>query len=169
MYILPPNLKACLRACRRGAKRAFVPALEIVMFGNCKIKILQMNVKIGTKNQKCFENLKSAPWFRLIDFILAITLYLFIWHSHCTRASFTVLVWCSDELAVHSCPLVRLRTHVGKLASAWFYCCSLLCNNNMATNLQRFTSRYDSWCVFSYVAVDLRDLWQVMQRDSECW
>ena len=53
---------------------------------------------IGTKNQKVLENLKSAFWFRLIDLILAITLYLPEWHSYCIRASFTILVWFSDEL-----------------------------------------------------------------------
>jgi len=58
--------------------------------------------------------------------------------------SFTVLVWCSDELAIHSYPLLRLLTqNVTKLGSALFCCCSLLRNNNMATNLQRFTSSYD--------------------------
>jgi len=30
-----------------------------------------------------------------------MTVYLPAWHSHCTRAWFTVLVSCSDELAVH--------------------------------------------------------------------
>jgi len=40
-----------------------------------------------------------------------------------------------DELAVHSCPLFRLQTHVvAKLASALFYCRFLFRNNNMATN-----------------------------------
>jgi len=28
--------------------------------------------------------------------ILALTVYLPVWHSHCTRARFTVLVSCSD-------------------------------------------------------------------------
>jgi len=52
--------------------------------------------------------------------------------------------------------------------SALFYCCSLLLNNNMATNLQRFTSSYDRYCIFPDVVVDLKHLWQVIQRDSEC-
>jgi len=30
-------------------------------------------------------------------------------NSNCTRARFTVLVSCSDELAVHSCPLFFLQ------------------------------------------------------------
>jgi len=30
-------------------------------------------------------------------------------HSHGTRARFTVLVSCSGELAVHSCPLLCLQ------------------------------------------------------------
>jgi len=100
-------------------------------------------LEIGTKKQKVSDNLKSVSWFRFIDLILAMTLYLPVWHSHCTRASFTVPVRCSDELAVHSCPL-RLQTHVAKLASALFYCCPLLRNNSMATNLQRLTSIYNS-------------------------
>ena len=77
--------------------------------------------EIGTKNQKVLENLRSASRFQLLDLILAITLYLPVWHSHCTKASFTVLVWCSDELAVHSRPLLRLQTHVATLAIALFY------------------------------------------------
>jgi len=45
--------------------------------------------EIRIENQKFLENLKSASWFRLIDLMLEITLYLPVWHSHCTRASFT--------------------------------------------------------------------------------
>ena len=48
----------------------------------------------------------------------------------------------SDELAVPSCPLLCLQGQVAKLASGLFYCWSLLCNNNMATNLLMFTSSY---------------------------
>ena len=33
--------------------------------------------------------------------MLAMTVFLPIWHSHCTRVRFTVLVTCSYELAVH--------------------------------------------------------------------
>ena len=85
--------------------------------------------------------MKSASWFKFFCLILAIAFYVPVWHSHCTKASFTVPVWSSDELAVHSCPLLRLQTHVAKLASALFCCCSLLHNNYMASNLQRFTAR----------------------------
>jgi len=37
----------------------------------------------------------------------------------------------------------------------------------MATNLKGYLS-YDNYCVFPHVAVDLRHLRQVMQRDSDC-
>jgi len=67
-------------------------------------------------------------------------LYLPVWNSHCTTARFTVLVSCSSELAVHSCP----RLCVTKLRSEFFWCWSLLRNNKMATNLPRFASSYDS-------------------------
>jgi len=72
-----------------------------------------------------------------------VTVYLPARHSHCTRASFTVVVSCSDEPAVHSDPLICLRRQVAKLACGLFYCYSLLCNNNTASNLLMFTSSYD--------------------------
>jgi len=52
--------------------------------------------------------LTSAAQFRLIGLFLAITVYLPVWHSHGARARFTVLVSCSAEHAVHSCPLLCL-------------------------------------------------------------
>ena len=58
--------------------------------------------------------------------------------SHCTQARSTVLVLCTDELAVHSYPLLCLQRKVVKHAIGLFYCTSLL--RTMATNLQRFTS-----------------------------
>jgi len=69
-----------------------------------------------------------------------MTVYLPVWHSHCTRSRFTITVSCSDKLAVHSCLFLYLQRHVAKLASKLFYCWSSLCSNSMATNLQRFTS-----------------------------
>jgi len=44
--------------------------------------------------------------------------------------------------------------------------CSLLCNNNMATNLQRFTWSYDSG---RFAACDswTQTSWQVIQWDSD--
>jgi len=36
-----------------------------------------------------------------------------------------------------------LQEQVAKLASGLFYCCSLSCYNNTATNLEVFTSSYD--------------------------
>jgi len=51
-------------------------------------------------------------------------------------------VHCSGfiQLAVHSWPLLCLQREVAKLVSGFFYCCYLLLNNNMATNLQSFAS-----------------------------
>jgi len=63
---------------RRRAKRAFNP------------------LKIEPKNQHFLENMKSVAQFRLIDFILAVTVYLPEIHSQCTRARFTALVSCSQ-------------------------------------------------------------------------
>jgi len=93
-----------------------------------------------------------------------MTVFLPVWNSHCTRFSFTVIVSCSDELAVHSWPLLCLQRWVAKVASGLFYCWSLLRNNNMATNLQKFTLYYGSkrfvpWDCCTYTP------WQIMQRD----
>jgi len=51
------------------------------------------------------------------------------------KSQFTVVVSFSDELAVHSSPLLCLQRWVAKVASGLFCCWSLLRNNNMATNL----------------------------------
>jgi len=69
-------------------------------------------------------------------------------------------------LAVHSCTLLRLHWWVAKVASGLFYCWSLLRNNNMAINLQKFTlycgsRRFVAWGCWTYTS------WQVMQRDSD--
>jgi len=56
-----------------------------------------------------------------------MTVYLPVRHSHCTRARYTVLVSCSSELSFHSCPLLC----VAKRVSVFFWCWSLLRNNNM--------------------------------------
>jgi len=48
---------------------------------------------------------------------------------------FIVLVSCSGELVVHSCPLLCLHGRVAKLASGFFYDSDLLRNNYMATNV----------------------------------
>jgi len=58
-------------------------------------------------------------------------------------------VHCSSMMQWWACSSLRstqtsANSNVTKLASTLFYCCSMLGNNNMATNLQRFTSRYDS-------------------------
>jgi len=98
-------------------------------------------LEIGTKNQKFLENLKL---FRLIHFIAAVTVYLPVWHWHCTRASFTVPVSCNGEIAVRSYLLLWLPRQVAKLSSGLFYGWSLLLSNNKAINFQSFTSSYCS-------------------------
>ena len=64
------------------------------------------------------------------------------WHSHCTRARFTVLVSCNDEIAVRSCPILCLQGQVANLASGLFYCWFLQRNNNTAINLRSSPSNY---------------------------
>jgi len=128
-------------------------------------------LEIGTKNQKFLEKLKSAVYFRVINLILAMTVYLPIWHSHCTRTRFTVLVWCSDEFGIHSCPLLCLQMQVAKLASRLFHCWSLLCNNTVSWQLIfKGLLQVTVADILSHLAVECRQLpRQVMQRDSGCW
>jgi len=55
-------------------------------------------LEIGPKNQHFLENMKSAAQFRLLDVILAITVYFRVRHSHTAQepGSCTVLVSCSS-------------------------------------------------------------------------
>jgi len=94
----------------------------------------------------------------LIDLVLALTVHLPVWHSHCTRVRFTVLVLCSDELAVNSCPPLYLQKQVAKLANGLFYRWSLLRNNNTAINLQTPTSSYGSSVLPHATTVERRRL-----------
>jgi len=111
----------------QGGKRAFVPPW-----------------KLGLWTNSFWKKLKSASSLRFFYLILAMTVFLPVWNSHCTRVRFTVIVSCSDEFAVHSCPLLCLQRRVAKVTSGLFYCWSSLRNNDMATNLQRFTLYYGS-------------------------
>jgi len=61
------------------------------------------------------------------DLTLVLAVYLPIWHSYCTKARFTILASCSDEIAVHSCPLFFLQRQVAKLARGLYYIISLYC------------------------------------------
>jgi len=70
------------------------------------------SLEIATKNQNYLESLTSAAQFRLIDLFLAMTVYLPVWHSHCTRARFTVVMSYSGELVVHSCQFLCLQGDV---------------------------------------------------------
>jgi len=107
----------------RGAKRAFdLP-------------------EIGIKNQIFLENLNSASYLRLIDLILAMTVFFSGMKLTLHKSQVHRLVSCSDDLAVHLYPLLCLQRWVAKVANGLFYCWSLLGNNNMATNLEKFTSR----------------------------
>jgi len=95
-----------------------------------------------------------------------MTVSLPVWNSHCTRVRFAVIVSCSDELAVHSCPLLCLQRWVAKVASGLFYCWTLLRNDTMARNLQKFTLYYGSrhfvaWDCWTHTS------WLIMQRDSD--
>ena len=100
---------------RGGAIRAF-PLLETEL-----------------KNRNIVENMKSVAQFRLIGFVLAMTVHLPVRHSHCARARFTVLVSCSRELAVRLCSIAWPNLGVDSSAVG-LYC----------VTIPWFTSSYDS-------------------------
>jgi len=75
--------------------------------------------------------------------------------------SYSVMQWW----ACCSC-FFCLQRRVAKVTSGLFCCWSLLRNNTVATNLQRFTLYYGSrrfiaWDCWTHTS------WQVMQRDSD--
>jgi len=73
-------------------------------------------------------------------------IYFPVWHSHCTRASFTVLVSCRDELrTAHSCPLICLQRQVAKRGKELFHYWPLLRSNNMATNSSKVHFKLRQW------------------------
>jgi len=102
--------------------RFFIELKQTVLKSWCvKTMGICPSLEIVTKNQ----NFRAQ--FRLIDLFLATTVYLPVWQSHCTRARFTVLVSCSDEIADHSCPLLCLQgqvrvarlAFVGQMSEIW--------------------------------------------------
>ena len=123
-------------------------------------------LEIGTKNQIFLEKPEVGILIPINWFDSCNDSFLPVWNSHCTRVRFTDIVSCSDELAVHSGTLLCLQRLVAKAASGLFYCWSLLHNNNMAKNLQKFTlhhgsRRFVAWDCWTYTS------WQVMHRDSD--
>jgi len=122
--------------------------------------------KLGLRTKYFSKNWRRHLKLRLIDLILALTAFLPVWNSHCTRVRFTVIVSCSDELAFHSCLFFCLQRRVAKVARGLFCFWTLLRNNTLATNPQRFTLNYGSR---RFVAWDCwtHTCWQVMQRDSD--
>ena len=136
------NVNNCM-GVRRGGKTGICP------------------LKIGIKNQTFLEKTEAGILIPINWFDSCNDSFLPVWNSHCTRVGFTVMVSYSDQLAVHSCPLFCLQRRVAKVASGFFYCWSLLRDNNMATNLQRFTVYYGSR---RFVAWDCwtQTCWKVM-------
>ena len=121
--------------------------------------------EIGIKNQIFLEKPEVGILIPINWSDFCNDSFLPVWNSHCTRVRFTLIVWCSDKLAIHSCPLVCLQRQVAKVARGFFYCWSFLRNNNMATDHQRFTLNYGSrrfvaWDCWTYTS------WQVMQGDN---
>jgi len=130
-------------------KRSFVPRLEI----GIKYQVFLERPEVGI--------LIPINWFDSCN-----DSFFPAWNSHCTRVRFTVTVSCSHELAVHSCPLLCLQRWVAEVARGLFYCWFLLRDNNMTTNLQRFTLFYVSR---RFVAWDCwtQASWQVIQPGSD--
>ena len=146
-------------ACQgEGAGRPLLPRLET-----------------GIKNQILLEKTEVGILIPFNWFDSCNDSFFPAWNSHCTRVRFTVIVLCSDELAVHSCPLLCLQKWVAKVTSGLFYCWSLVRNNTMATNLQNFAlycgSRrfvaWDCWMYTSWQVVRNRKFGEGRSRDSE--
>ena len=96
----------------RGAKWEFAPRLET---GIMKHLFLE-KPKVGI--------LIPINWFDSCN-----DSFLPVWNPHCTRLSCTVIVSCSDELAVHSCPSFVCRGGFRKsradFSAADLYCVTI--------------------------------------------
>jgi len=77
-----------------------------------------------------------------------MTVFLPEWNSHCTRVRSTVVVSCSDELAVDSCPLLCLQRWVANVASGLstvgLYCITILWQHICKGSL--FILRWQAFC-----------------------
>jgi len=101
--------------------------------------------KLGLRIKYFWKNLKLASKIPINWFDSCNDSFFCQYKTHTSQESGSQLqCHCSDELAVHSYPLLCLHRRVVKVASGLFYCWSLLRNNFIATNLQRFTLYYGS-------------------------
>jgi len=104
-------------------------------------------LEIGIKNQTFLEKpevgiLIPNNWFDSCN-----DKFLLVWNSHCTRVRFTVIVFCSDELAVHSCLFLCLQRWVAQDASGLFYRWSLLRNKHGNKSAKvHFILRWPGFC-----------------------
>jgi len=100
-----------------------------------------LSLEIGIKNEIFLEKPEVGILIPINWFNSCNDSFLLVWNSHCSRVRFTVIVSCSDELAVLSCPSCACR---GGLRKSREDCSAvgLYCVTNMATNLQRFTLYY---------------------------
>jgi len=121
--------------------------------------------KLGLRTRYFWKNLKSASSFRLIDLVLAMTMFLPIWNSHCTEVRFTAYVmqwWACSSLMSPPLPAeacCESREWIVLLLVSIAY-------NTMATDLQKFTLYYGSrrfvaWDCWTHTSC------QVMQRVSD--
>jgi len=103
-----------------------------------------------------------------IELIIAMTVYFQVWHSHCTRAKFTVLVSCLDELlTARSCPLylpaeaVRETWERSVLLLAFVAWQYSYMGTNPLSSLQVAAIRFAACGCWTQAS------WHVMQRDSD--
>ena len=124
--------------------------------GICPLRKLELQPKIYRKSEVSI--LIPINWFTSYYDILFT-----VWHSHCARASFSALVWCSDEFALHSCPLFRLQTQTLRNLRAHMSAVALCCLtitwqrifkcplqvtmvNALFCSWQLTSDIFDSWC-----------------------
>jgi len=125
-------------------------------------------LEIGIKNQIFLEKHEvgiSIPidWYFSCNDSFFADMKLTL-HKSQVHSSSVMQWWACSSL----CPLVCLQRWSAEVTSGLFYCCSLLRNSNMATNLQKFTLYYGSrrfvaWDCWMYPSA------QIIQRTVTCW
>jgi len=115
-------------------------------------------------NQKRLENLKTAVQFRLISVILAIAVYLPLWH---TAQEVGSLLWCYEVVSLQFAH-ARYFACRCRLQSSWADCLIVTLYWVTITWQRTFKGSVTVVGVLPHVTVERRHLWQKMLRDSDC-
>ena len=136
-------------------------------FTECFPAMTDFSMDIHIRIHSHFSTLFLSVGYRA-PFQISVPTLAQTWSYHptnCTRARFSVLVSWSGELV--TAPFLAKADCEARMGL--FHCWSLMCDNNMATNLQMLASSYGRSRRFVARGCRTQTSWKVMQEDSEQW